>query len=182
MHANTSIGEFNTWGIEVSQAAKTSLTRGYVLNGNKTVEAIGKMAFSGNVIPHLWYSHIRKEGKKGSKAYLLAINILADVVYWYRPIEMRDEQTGRMLGWRKRFKADKLQKNYSAWAEQFGQTVRQIRYAVHFLVERGYITVETRTVHTESGHALDNVTFIEPAVTKIQAITYPPDDEISLGL
>ena len=157
--------------------------RGYALCDNKTVETIGKMDFTGNVIPHLWYTHIRKAGKKGSKAYLLAINILADIIYWYRPIEVRDEQTGRVLGWRKKFKADKLQKNYSAWAEQFGQTTRQVRDAVCFLKQQGYITVEVRTVRTSHGHVLDNITFIEPIVAKIQAITYSqdaaPDDEIS---
>ena len=42
-----------------------------------------------------WLKNILTE--KG-KPYLLAIMILADLVYWYRPSEIRDEGTGEVVG------------------------------------------------------------------------------------
>ncbi|MFP1483844.1 hypothetical protein ACLB1S_19830 [Escherichia coli] len=36
----------------------------------------------------------------------------SEIVYWYRPTEVRDEHTGALLGYRKRFQGDKLQRSY----------------------------------------------------------------------
>lgn len=70
---------------------------------------MGTINITGNIIPQIWYSKITREN---GKPYLLAITLLADIVYWYRPSEQRDEQTGKVIGWRKRFKGDLLQKTY----------------------------------------------------------------------
>nr|WP_232204056.1 hypothetical protein [Atopobium sp. oral taxon 810] len=40
--------------------------------------------------------------------------ILADIVYWYRVTEVRDEQSGEVVGMRKKFRADMLQRNTSS--------------------------------------------------------------------
>ena len=52
---------------------------GYRSSGNLTVDAMGSIAISGNVIPEEWYKHILKPTT--GKPYLLAITILADLVY-----------------------------------------------------------------------------------------------------
>ena len=54
------------------------------LTGNASVDAIATMAISGNVIPATWYKTITTAS---GKADLAAINILSDVLYWYRPSE-----------------------------------------------------------------------------------------------
>lgn len=80
---------------------------GSLASGNRTVDAIGTLHLSGNVVPQIWYKTITKET---GKPYLLAITLLADIVYWYRPTEVRDERSGQIIGWRKKFKGDLLQK------------------------------------------------------------------------
>ena len=59
-----------------------------------TVLAIEQMDLSGNMIPPSWYQQIKTDT---GKTALLAINILADVVYWYRPTICRDEETGLII-------------------------------------------------------------------------------------
>ncbi|MCR5739419.1 MAG: hypothetical protein K6G43_06335, partial [Lachnospiraceae bacterium] len=57
-------------------------------SGNHIVNDIGQMEISGNVIPEAWFNTVIS---RGGKTNLLAINILSDTVYWYRPTEVRDE-------------------------------------------------------------------------------------------
>ena len=57
---------------------------------NPIVDAVGQMNITGNIIPEAWYKTIVNE--KG-KVNLLAVHILSDIVYWYRPTEVRDENT-----------------------------------------------------------------------------------------
>jgi hypothetical protein len=102
---------------------------------------------------------------------LTAAVILSDIVYWYRPQEIRNEATGQVVEQRRRFKADKLQKSYQAWADQFGLTKRQVKDAVLFLRKQGLITTEFRQVRTDSGLVLSNVMFVEPVLARIEAIT-----------
>ena len=46
---------------------------GYLSSGNQTVDAMGSLNITGNVIPTIWYKTILKEN---GKLYLLAIAIL----------------------------------------------------------------------------------------------------------
>ena len=96
------------------------------LTGNASVDAIATMAITGNVIPATWYKTITTAS---GKADLAAINILSDVLYWYRPSEIRDEATGDIIAYRKRFSADLLQRSYDQLAEHFGLSKRQAKDA-----------------------------------------------------
>ena len=89
--------------------------------GSETVNRMCRLQFTGNVIPSTWYHTIKKETGKPN---LNAIIILADIVYWYRPMEIRDEATGQLCGFKKKFQADILQRNYQQLADQFGITKR----------------------------------------------------------
>lgn len=84
------------------------------LTGNKTVDRLSRMNITGNVIPAAWYQTIRKPT---GKPYLNAIVILSDIVYWYRAAEVRDEGSGQLIGYRKRFRADLLQRSYQQMAD-----------------------------------------------------------------
>jgi hypothetical protein len=134
------------------------------------VEAIGRIYFKGNILPFSWLQHPSLCNTSG-KVNLPATIILADIVSWYRPREIREEGTGRVVEMRRRFKADKLQKSYQAWADLFGLTKRQVKDAVAFLREQGLITTEFRHIRTEGGLALSNVLFVEPVVAKIESIS-----------
>jgi len=124
------------------------------------------MNWQGNILPAPWFQHPLLRHESG-RVNLPAAIILSDVIYWYRPQEIREEATGKIIEYRRKFRADKLQKSYRAWAEQFGMTKRQVKDAVAFLRLRGLVATEFRHVTTESGLALSNVLFIEPVLSRI---------------
>ncbi len=142
---------------------------------NATVEKIGQMNFTGNIIPANWFKELLFAS---GKPHVNAILVLSDIVYWYRPVEVRDENTGHFIKFRKKFKADKLQRNYAAFAEQFGISKRQVKEAMDFLEdEKKVITREWRTIDIEAGR-LNNVLFIDINVEELQNITYPSTDPL----
>ena len=62
--------------------------------GNEAVDAIAGMNISGNMIHKNWYKNVIKEN---GKPYLLAIQILAEIVYWYKPSEEKDEHGNKRV-------------------------------------------------------------------------------------
>lgn len=135
------------------------------------VSAMGKLNFTGNVIPHTWRDHIRKpdnRAKTGSVVDLEGTVILAWIVWWYRPSDVIDEETKQWLGWKKKFWGDKLQASYSDIAEQTGLTKLQTRAAIERLETAGIITTEFR--HTAQA---SNMLYIGINVEKIIEISYP---------
>lgn len=134
-----------------------------------TVAAIGQLHFEGNIIPHTWYKAI---AFPNGKADVNAILILAEIIYWYRPTVELDESTGEVISVRKKFRDDKLQRHYQAFADKFGLTVRQCKDAVARLVAAGFIHRELRTVETPQGK-IGNVPYFEPVVDAIQRISSP---------
>jgi len=137
------------------------------------VKAIGEMSFTGNIIPHAWFSTIRRENDKPD---LAAIVILSDIVYWYRPAEIRDEATGAILRYERKFHADKLQRSYRQLAEMFGISKRQAADACKRLRDLGIITLELRTIKLKTGLCLSNVLFIEPILDGLYAVTFPSQE------
>jgi hypothetical protein len=126
--------------------------------GNSVVDEIGTMNFEGNVIPGIWFQTIQYPN---SKPHLLAINILADIVYWYRPVDGE-----------KRIKEDYLQRSYDSFATYFGVTKRQISNALGFLENIGVIKRHFRTI-TLGGVKVSNVLYIELIPKRLQTLTYP---------
>ncbi|EHK4219397.1 replication protein [Salmonella enterica] len=124
-----------------------------------TVVAIGQINLTGNVIPASWWRHIRLPSGRPDQT---AITLLAEIVYWYRPSEVRDEITGALVGYRKRFHGDKLQRSYQAFADQFGFSKRETTDALKRLRDAGLITLELRTIQTSEGLTLSNVLYVEP--------------------
>ena len=143
------------------------------------VEAIGRIHLKGNILPSSWLQNPVFR-KSSGKVNLAAAIILSDIVYWYRPQEVREEATGKIKELRRKFRADKLQKSYQAWTDQFGLTKRQVKEGVAFLRANGLITTEFRNIVSDGGLQLSNVLFVEPVVTKIEAITTISfaDDEV----
>lgn len=148
---------------------------GILNTGNKTVDAIGQMNLSGNVTPPNWYKTILRDN---GKPYLLAICILSEICYWYRPKEVRDEQTGFVVEYRKRFKEDLLQKNYQQLADQFGESKRTIKAAMDRLEEIGVITRVWRNKVLQNGVSLTNILYIDLNEEKLYELTYGVSEEI----
>jgi len=134
---------------------------------------ITQINFSGNIIPVSWFKYIRK-GKRNNPDFV-AIFILSDIIYWYRLIEIRDETTGQIIGYRKKFKHDKLQKSYESYAKLLGVPKKTVKESFKLLESLGLITIEFRTID-EEGLKLSNVMFVEPNPEKIKEITYPIED------
>ena len=139
------------------------------LTGNAAVDAIATMAVTGNVIPATWYKTITTSS---GKADLVAINILSDVLYWYRPREVRDEYTGDVIAYQKRFASDYLQRSYEQLSEHFGISKRQAKDAVVRLEELGAVKRIFRNVECGSG-MMGNVMFIAIDPKRIAELTYP---------
>ena len=139
--------------------------------GNPTVDRLSRIRLTGNVIPPAWYHTILRET---GKPYLIAIVILSDIVYWYRAAEVRDEGSGQLLGYRKRFKADLLQRSYQQMADQFGITKRDATNAIVELEKLGVIRRVFRTL-TINGQSIPNVLFIELDVDILERLTFPED-------
>ena len=139
------------------------------LTGNEAVDAMAAMAVTGNVIPATWYKTITTPS---GKADLVAINILSDVLYWYRPREVRDEYTGDVVAYQKRFAADYLQRSYEQLSEHFGISKRQAKDAVVRLEELGAIRRIFRNVESGAG-MMGNVMFIAIMPKRVYELTFP---------
>lgn len=133
---------------------------------NNQVLEIGRINLRGNVFDHGWFEHIKL---KNGKPYMVAITVLGEIFYWYKPTEIRDERTNE-ISYKQKFKADKLQKNYQQLAEAFGFTKRQVKDACDYLEERLLIKREFRTI-TVNGILCNNVMFVEPIAENIKKIS-----------
>lgn len=139
------------------------------LTGNEIVDAMVGYSPPSIAIPHTWFKTIVND--KG-KPNINAIILLSEIVYWYRPSQMKDEVTGEFLGYKKRFKQDLLQKSRKGFEKTFGLTKDQTYTALKFLEEIGVIKNHLRHVETEI-MTLNNVRFIELIPEKLKELTYP---------
>ncbi|MBE1554787.1 hypothetical protein [Sporosarcina limicola] len=137
----------------------------------ESVRIIGEMNFEGNIIPHEWYKHIRF---KNGKVDINAIIILSEIVYWHRPTLVKDESSGQVLGYKKRFNADLLQSSYDSFAEQFGFTKRQASDAIKRLEDFGLLEREFRNIFV-NGMAISNVLYIKLNAHEVVDITRKSD-------
>jgi DnaD/phage-associated family protein len=133
---------------------------------NANILAIAQINLRGNTMDHGWFQHLTLANGKPN---MVAIAILSEIVYWYKPTEVRDEMTGQ-LKYKQKFKADMLQKNYQQLADSFGFTKRQVKEACDFLKERNCIRVEFRTIEV-NGMKYNNVMFVEPVPETIREIS-----------
>lgn len=136
-------------------------------SGNEIVDMVGRISITGNIIPQIWYKTITHPS---GKPYLEAIVILSDIVYWYRPTEVRDERTGEVIAYRKRFKADLLQRSYADLAQQFGISKREATNAVVALEKIGVVRRHLCTIDV-NGTKMANVLFLELVPKALLALT-----------
>lgn len=143
--------------------------------GNETVDKMLGISITGNVIPQQWYSSIVRDN---GKPYLAAIVILADIVYWYKPVEIRDELTGQIKEYRKKFAKDKLQRSYQQIADMFGISKREATNAIVFLEKLGVIKRDLRTIKV-NGMVCTNVLFIDLIPEKLIELTHLSPNKVT---
>lgn len=140
---------------------------------NTIVDQMAGIVITGNVIPQNWYRAIVKPT---GKPYVEAIMILADIVYWYRPTEVRDEMTGQTTRLQKKFHGDLLQRSYQQISDQFGISKRQAARAIVALEELGVIRREFRDLKI-NGRNVNNVMYLELIPGRLQELTNPMQDD-----
>jgi len=141
-------------------------------NVTPEVEKMSKLNFVGNIIPHEWYKHILSDISK--KPYHVAITLLADIVYWYRPTTTRCEATGDIYSIKKKFKHDFLRRQTREFAAFFGYSHRQTSNALLYLEKNGYIKRHIREIETVGSYGstsiLANQQFIQLIPEKLEEI------------
>lgn len=141
--------------------------------GNPIVDEVSTISISGNVIPEVWYKTLVNEKNRTNP---LAILILADIVYWYKPTENRDEVTNKVSYQKKFLDNDYLQRSYDQLSKKFCISKNQARDAVIFLEQKGVIKRHFRTVQTLNG-PLPNVMYIELIPAVLKKLTFPNNEE-----
>ncbi len=131
-----------------------------------TLRQMRQLDTTGNIVPHSWYKAVTFQN---GKLDLLGMMILAEIVYWYRPTEVRDQYTGKLVEYRKKFKGDMLQRNYKSFANQFGVSSRQAMDAISRLEKNGFVIKEVRNVRTQTV-TLGNVLFLAPNIEKLLSL------------
>ncbi|MCD5088518.1 hypothetical protein [Enterococcus hirae] len=142
-------------------------------SGNKTVDKLYNVNFSGNIVPVNWYKTIVNQN---GKPQLTAISILSDIVYWYRPTVERDEKTGIEIGLRKKFSDDLLQRSYEQMSSFFGISKRVAKNNTVFLEELGVIRREFRNI-VRNGQVINNVLYIDLNIEKLFEVTFKSDTD-----
>lgn len=133
----------------------------------KVVAEIGKISISGNIVPPLWFKTITFESGKPDTNSIL---ILSDILYWYRPTELRNEHTGAVIGYKKKFQEDLLRRSYADFEVQFGLSKKQCQECLRRLENLGVIKRIFRTIHSRAGR-LSNVMYIDLVPSIILKIT-----------
>ncbi|MCG3207347.1 MAG: hypothetical protein FOGNACKC_00947 [Anaerolineae bacterium] len=134
------------------------------------VAAVGRMNISGNVIPLAWYKTLTYAN---GKPHLVAITLLGDIVYWFRPREIRDEHTGQFLRWVKKFEGDWLRRKRMSFADMYGLSPKQVDDGLAYLEERGLIKRRILPrLELKDGRVLYNVLELLLVPDKLAEITF----------
>lgn len=119
------------------------------------------------VDPAVWSKRITH---KSGKPHWLAIIWFSKLLYWYERSKVFNEVTGTFLGYKKKFKYDKLQRSYADIAKELGCTVSEAQSIVAALLRAKLITQELRDYPDLK---LNNLMFIEPIPENILCIMHP---------
>lgn len=148
-----------------------------ITSGNPIVDQVATMNLTGNIIPESWYHTIINEN---GKTNTLAILILADIVYWYRPTEERDETTLSVSYSKKFHDEDYLQRSYEQLMEKFNISKRQARDALILLETLGVVKRHFRNI-VVAGLPLSNVMYLELVPDVLKELTFPSGQNFDLG-
>ena len=140
--------------------------------GNKIVDEISALHI--NSIPEAWYRTV----VRNNQPHAMAILVLWDLVYWYKWTEVRDEESGMVVSYKKKFKADLLQRSYDAIATKFGISKRQATDIVVFLEKLGALKRVFRNIKV-ANTTLSNVLFIELVPSVIKELSHVELGEVS---
>ena len=82
--------------------AENNKIQDFKSSGNIIVDQVGQMGITGNIVNPNWNYYVTNES---GKTNYLAVQILAEIVYWYRP-SIKENKTTGISEFEKRFKHD----------------------------------------------------------------------------
>lgn len=109
------------------------------------VSQMDQIPFKGHVVPSMWYKRLKFPS---GLVHLPAIIILAEICWWYTPIEIKDNDTNEVIGLKCKFEGNKLRKSYKSF-ESLGLTKKQIVAACEFLQKENIIFLEAKTANID---------------------------------
>jgi len=122
---------------------------------NKQYKIIHHPILTGNITPHDWYE---KFTNSQGKPDLSLISVLSEIVYWYRPKRIKDNQTGN-VNYINKFIGDAWQTSYEHFEKKFGFNREKLRRIFVKLEQMGICYREFRNVKLR-GQTYNNRLFI----------------------
>lgn len=139
------------------------------MNSNDTTQYMFSLNITGNIIPNAWFRTITKDN---GKPYTEAMMVLADIVYWYRPEEVRDPKTGQTIGIKTKLEGQFLRTSYQAMENKFGFTKSALQRIMRRLDALGVVTRHFAQI--QRGDWIEsNVMFLELHPHVLYELTYP---------
>ena len=133
--------------------AENNKTQNFKSSGNIIVDQVGQMGITGNIVNPNWNYYVTNES---GKTNYLAVQILAEIVYWYRP-SIKENKTTGISEFEKRFKHDKyLQRSYYQLEENYNCSKKQAQDALKILIRIGVVIQ-----HLSDGIHGGNVMYLE---------------------
>lgn len=137
-------------------------------NFNPVCKSMLNFQLTGNVTPISWYGHILTNSGKPD---VVAITILSDIMYWYKPTLVRDEISGDLIEIKQKFKFHQLQKTYQEYSDLFGFSKKRVKEAFDNLESKKLVIRDFKDIRTKTGLRLINVMFVEPVLENIDKIS-----------
>ena len=122
---------------------------------NKQYNTIYHPILTGNITPNDWYE---KFTNSRGKPDLSLISVLSEIVYWYRPKKIKDNQTGNIT-YVNKFLGDTWQTSYEHFEKKFGFNREKLRRIFVKLEQMGICAREFRNVKLR-GQTYNNRLFI----------------------
>jgi hypothetical protein len=122
---------------------------------HKQYKTIHHPILTGNITPNDWYE---KFTNNRGKPDLSLISVLSEIVYWYRPKKVKDNQTGNIT-YVNKFLGDAWQTSYEHFEKKFGFNREKLRRIFVKLEQMGICAREFRNVKLR-GQTYNNRLFI----------------------
>ena len=144
------------------------------------IDAISKIHITGNITPRQWYKRITIKMRNGNtKPDLYAINLLSEILYWYRPMEVRDESTGEFIGYKRRFDGEYLQRSYASIGNMFGVSKDTAKDTVDRMKAMGLVGTIVKDIQDRHGNMMFNALHIYPIPEAIAELASSDCDDCS---
>lgn len=122
----------------------------------KPYNSNNKYLLAGNIIPNQWYDKFIKPNGSTDSDMLI---VMGEIVYWNRPICIKENPATGEITYKNKFKGDAWQTSYGHFEEKFGFKHEKMRRIFVKLENQGILKREPRQIKVR-GQTYSNVLFI----------------------